>query len=140
MNEFPPESTAEALERALDQALERQLRPPPLAAGFRRALQAAIARSSQSNHALRRAQLEREHRELITDLHDGYVRISQRALGLLVAAAFAGGLGSVLAMPWLSLHFGREAGLVLAGIGAAVALACGALSWWPRSALARRLG
>ena len=140
MNEFPSESPDAALERALDQALARSLKPPPLGAGFRRALEAAIARSSHDNHALLRARLEHEHRELITDLHDGYVRISRRALGTLVAAAFAGGLAAVVAMPWLSEHFGSHAWLVLSGIGAAVALACGALSWWPRSALARRLG
>ena len=111
-----------------------------LSAGFRRALKAAIARSGQDHHALLRAQLEREHRELLADLHQGYVRISRRALGTLVAAAFTAGLAAVLAMPWLSKHFGSDAWLVLAGIGAAVALVCGALSWWPRSALARRPG
>jgi len=140
MSEFPPESADAALERALDQALARSLKPPPLGAGFRRALEAAIARSSHDNHALLRARLEREHRELITDLHDGYVRISRRALGTLIAAAFATGLAAVVAMPWLTEHFGSHAWLVLSGIGAAVALACGAVSWWPRSALARRFG
>jgi len=33
----------------------------------------------------------------------------------------------------------RISRLVRSGIGAAVAPACGAVSWWPRSALARRL-
>ena len=139
MNEQTPESMARALEQALDLALARRLRPPTLSAAFRRGLEAAIARSSHSDHALLRAQLEREHRQLISELHNGYIRVSQRTLVALIAAAFACGIAVVLAMPWLTEHFGGNAVLVLAGLGAAVALACGALSWWPRSTLARLL-
>jgi hypothetical protein len=140
MNEHDPQSPAGALEQALDRALARSLRPPRLRADFRRGLEAAIARSSHSDHALLRAQLEREHRQRISDLHSGYVRLSQRTLVTLVVAAFASGIAVVLAMPWLTETFGRNAMLVLSGIGAAVALGFGVMSWWPRSALARLLG
>lgn len=140
MNEDKPEFPADALERALDRALARNLRPPLLPAGFRRGLSAAIARSGQGDHAALRAQLEREHRALVADLHQGYVRLSQRTLTALIVAAFASGIAVMLAMPWLTEQFGRNAWLVLSGLGAAVALAFGALSWWPRSTLARLLG
>ena len=139
-NGAPGQALEQGLEQALDQALARSLRPPTLSAAFRRGLEAAIARSnSHSDHALLRARLEREHRQLISELHSGYMRVSQRTLLALLAAAFGSGIALVLAMPWLTEHFGRNAVLVLSGLGAAVALACGALSWWPRSTLARLL-
>lgn len=145
MNEHQPQSPAEAakqplaLEQALDHALTRSLRPPILSAAFRRGLEATIARSGQSDHARLRAQLEREHRQLISELHSGYIRVSRGTLITLIAAAFTSGIALVVAMPWLTEQFGRNVVLVLSGIGAAVALVCGALTWWPRSALSRLL-
>lgn len=136
MNEQTPDAS---LERALDAALARSLRPPQLSAAFRRRLEAAIARSGQDEHARLRAQLEREHRQLISDLHSGYIRVSRGTLVTLLAAAFVSGITLVAAMPWLTEHFGPDVPRVLAGLGVALAVAFGVYSWWPRSPLARLL-
>ena len=103
MNERKPESS---VDQALDCALTRSLRPPSRSAAFRRGLEAAIARSGQSDHALLRAQFEREHRQLISELHSGYIRMSRGTLVTLIAAAFASGIALVLAMPWLTENLG----------------------------------
>ncbi len=127
----------QALDQTLDQALSRSLRPPTLSAAFRRGLEAAIARSGQDDHARLRAQLEREHRQAIRDLHSGYIRVSRGTLTTLVTAAFTCGIALVAVMPWLTEHFGHDVPRVLTGVGVAVAVGFGAFTWWPRSPLAR---
>jgi hypothetical protein len=145
MNERTPQSpdgaagVSPALDQALDQALARSLRPPTLSAAFRRGLEAAIARSGEGDHARLRAQLEREHRQAISDLRSGYIRVSRGTLITLVAAAFVSGIALVAAMPWLTEHFGPDVPRVLAGVGVAVAVGFGVFAWWPRSPFARLL-
>ena len=139
MKEIDPQLPADPLQAALDEALARSMVAPALPVSFRRGLRAAIARSGQTDHAVLRARLEHERQQQLAELHSGYVRVSRRTLGLLVGAAFVGGIATVLAMPWLTLHFGSSAGLVLAGIGGALALAISAPSWWPGEAISRLL-
>ena len=136
----PREPTSdELLERALDQALARSLVAPPLPAGFRRQLQAAMARGASADHALLRAALEREHAAQLAELQSGYVRLRQRTLGTLVGGAFAAGLLITFALPWITAHFGRNGVFALPAIGVAVGLALSLRAWWQRSNLARLL-
>jgi hypothetical protein len=127
------------LERALDRALARSHAAPVLPADFRRRLQAAIARSPLDDHAALRAAIEREHTEQQRDLRRGYVRLSQRALGTLIGSAFAAGIVIMLALPWITEHFGRNGVFALPAIGVAIGLAISARAWWQRSSLAQLL-
>jgi hypothetical protein len=137
---MPPEPPADGpLEQALDQALARCLIAPALPKEFRQHLRAAIARSPATDHARLRAALEREHVQQLAELQTGYVRLRQRTLGGLIGGAFAAGLITMLALPWLTAHFGPDAMFALPALGAAAGLALSFRSWWPRSGLARLL-
>ncbi|HMI36426.1 MAG TPA: hypothetical protein VK505_02270 [Steroidobacteraceae bacterium] len=139
MNSVDEPNTGDALERALDRALERHLVAPALPAGFRQQLQAAIIRSAQRDPAVLAAALEREHAAQLAQLQSDYVRLRQRTLGTLIGAAFAAGLLINFALPWISTHFGSNGVVALPAIGVAVGLALSARVWWRRSSLARLL-
>jgi hypothetical protein len=139
MNSVDDPNTGEALERALDRALERHLLAPALPAGFRQQLQAAIIRSAQRDPAVLAAALEREHAAQLAQLQSDYVRLRQRTLGTLIGAAFAAGLLINFALPWISAHFGSNGVIALPAMGVAVGLALSARVWWRRSSLARLL-
>ena len=137
---LPPVPPADpALEQALDQALARSLIPPALPKDFRTQLRAAIARSPSMDHARLRAALEREHAQQLAELQSGYVRLRQRTLGGLIGGAFAAGLLTMLALPWLTSQFGPNAVFALPALGAATGLGLSLRSWWQRSSLARLL-
>jgi len=134
----PPQADG-PLDEALDAALARILIPPRLPSAFRQQLHAAIARSPSVDHARIRAALEHEHAQQLAEMQSGYVRLRQRTLGGLIGGAFAAGLLLMLALPWITAHFGPNAVFALPAIGAAVGLALSLRSWWQRSALARLL-
>jgi hypothetical protein len=110
------------LDTALDAALRRSLKAPGLPSGFREQLRAAIARSASVDHAALRRELEREERETLRAMHEGYVRVRRQAMVTLLLAAFVAGAGATWALPLLVQQFGSQAGLVLAGIGAVAGL------------------
>ncbi len=139
MNNGDDPNTRDALERALDRALERHLVAPALPAGFRQQLQAEIIRSAQRDPAAMAAALEREHETQLAQLQSDYVRLRQRTLGTLIGAAFAAGLLINFALPWISAHYGPNGVVALPAIGVAVGLALSARVWWRRSSLARLL-
>lgn len=115
----------EALETALDAALRREFTAPAVPAGFRERLRAAIVRSAQVDHGALRRELEREERETLRALQEGYVRVRRQALVTLLLAAFVAGAGAIWAMPLLVARFGNQAPLVLAGAAALIALVVG---------------
>ena len=129
----------ELIDQALDAALTRVLKTPELPADFRQQLRAAIARHPAADSATLRAQLEREHRTQLAELRCGYVRVRQRTLGSLLAAAFATGLFIALALPWLQAHFGPNGVFALPVIGAVVGIGLSLRAWWQGSSLERRL-
>lgn len=116
--------------RTLDAALAAALPPPPLPAGFRARLDAALKAEARApgGRAARAAALEREHREELAELEAGYLRLRRRTFGALIGGAFAAGAAVALGMPWLQAAFGADAPLVLAGAGALAGLALVAAS------------
>ena len=54
-------------------------------------------------------------------------------------SAFVTTISVVLALPYLTAHFGPDSVFVLPGIGVAVGLALSLQAWWQRSGLARFL-
>ena len=111
---------------ALDQALARALKAPQLPTGFRNRLLAA-----------RRSLLEREHRELLHDLHSDSVRLRWRTLGYLVGGAFAAGLAVAIGMPWIRSTFGSNSDLVMLLAWVGFGLVVGGVTWVRRSGLPR---
>ena len=127
------------LDGALDRALAKTLAAPDLPGGFRAQLRAAIVRHPLEDRAELRAALEREHAEQLAELRDGYVRLRQRTLGILIGSGFAAGLVVTLALPWLKAHFGENGVFALPAIGVLIGLALSLNAWWQRSSLARAL-
>jgi len=84
---------------SLDQALTRALALPPLPAGFRTRLRAALTRVGDTDLATRRRLLEREHDEQMLRLQSDSVRLRWRTVGYLVGGAFAAGVGVAIACP-----------------------------------------
>jgi hypothetical protein len=124
-------------EELVDAALARALAAPELPADFRARLTAAIARESD-REALSpqlRARLEREESQRLVEFEAGLVRLRRRTLGTLIGGAFAAGAAAAIAMPWARAHFGPNAILVLASIGAAVGLAIAFSSWLSRASV-----
>ncbi|HLQ12754.1 MAG TPA: hypothetical protein VK130_05860 [Steroidobacteraceae bacterium] len=139
MNRVDDSMPGDALEHALDRALERHLVAPSLPAGFRQQLQAAIIRDGARDPVALSAALEREHAAQLAALQSDYVRLRQRTLGTLIGGAFAAGLLVNFALPWISAHYGPNGVFALPAIGAAVGLGLCARVWWRRSGLARLL-
>jgi hypothetical protein len=120
-------------DRALERALARALRAPPLPADFHQRLAQTLARTAADPVTDQmRAQLERERREQLAALEAGYLRVRRRTLGTLVGGAFASGAGVALALPWLRASFGQDTPLILASLGGVIGLAIAVLSWMER--------
>jgi hypothetical protein len=122
---------------ALDQALARALKAPQLPTGFRKRLLAALTRVGDTDLAARRSLLEREHRELLHDLHSDSVRLRWRTLGYLVGGAFAAGLAVAIGMPWIRSTFGSNSDLVMLLAWVGFGLVVGGVTWVRRSGLPR---
>jgi hypothetical protein len=127
MSEF--EAPDGKLQRELDRALGRTLRPPPLPQDFRRRFHAALSRAGDTDLSQLRSRLESERRAQLASLEARYVRLRRRTLGTMIGAAFAAGAAIALTLPWLERHFGADAPLVLTSVGAAMGLAIALLSW-----------
>lgn len=125
MNDKPEDPRAQALEAALEVALQREFSAPGLPAGFRERLRAAIVRAAQVDHAALRRELEREERATLRALQEGYVRVRRQALVTMLLAAFVAGAAAIFAMPLLVAGFGSQAPLVLAGGVGALAVVAG---------------
>jgi len=120
---------------SLDQALTRALALPPLPAGFRTRLRAALTRVGDTDLATRRRLLEREHDEQMLRLQSDSVRLRWRTVGYLVGGAFAAGVGVAIGMPWMRATFGAEAERVLLLAWVGLGLVVGAVSWVRRHGL-----
>jgi hypothetical protein len=125
MNDTKQDPSPDALEAALDAALRKALPAPAVPAGFREGLRAAIVRSSQVDHGALRRELEREEREALRSMQQGYVRVRRQALFTMLLASFVAGAGAIFAMPLLVARFGTQAPAVLAGAAGLAALALG---------------
>ena len=117
MNDYNKDSH-EALDAALDRALRRTLKAPALPPGFREQLRAAIVRSSEVDHAALRRQLEREEREALREMREGYVRVRRQAMFTMLLAAFVGGAAATWALPLLAQLVGPRPVALMAALGA----------------------
>ena len=106
------------LDTALDAALRRSLKAPGLPSGFREQLRAAIARSASVDHAALRRELEREERETLRAMHEGYVRVRRQAMSTMLLAAFVGGAAATWALPLLAQLIGPRPVALMAALGA----------------------
>lgn len=130
MNEYDKD-THEALDAALDRALCRTFKAPALPPGFREQLRAAIARSPAVDHAALRRQLEREEREALREMREGYVRVRRQALFTMLLAAFVGGAAATWVLPMLAVALGPRAATSLgAATGLVIALGYLLRSQW----------
>jgi len=118
----------DASERALDAILALTLAAPPLPAGFRGQVRAAVLRTAQRSE-VERARLESERCERLAEIEAGYLRLRRRTLGALIGGAFAAGVAVAVLMPWFNSTFGPNALFALAACGALVGLAIGTISW-----------
>jgi predicted phage tail protein len=117
------------LDRALDVALGRVLRPPSVPAQLRTNLQAALARTSRFNISQTRWKLEQEQREKLAEMEESYIKLRRRTLGAMIGGAFAAGAGAAVALPWLTAVVGPSAPVVVASTGTAIGIAIGFWSW-----------
>lgn len=125
-----------ALNAALDAALAHAMIRPPLPAGFRGRLRAALERSAAVDAAAQRRALQQEHEEELSTLHSEFIRLRRRTLGTLVGVAFCTGAGVAVAMPWIMRGFGSAADLVVPTLGAALGVGIGLVAWLRRDSLA----
>lgn len=124
---IPP--SADSREQRLDAAVSKALEAPPLPAGFRSRLNAAMARSREpAGLQTLSTRLEREHRQVLAELDAGYVRLRRRTLMALIGGAFAAGGVAAALLPWLTEMFGPAALFVLAVLGALAGVAIGLTS------------
>jgi hypothetical protein len=120
----------DASERALDAALALALCAPPVPAGLRAQLNAALVRESAAERSdAARARLERQRRERLAELETGYLRLRRRAAGTMIAGAVAAGAAVRLLMPWFNATFGPNAVFAIAACSALAGLAIGTVSW-----------
>jgi hypothetical protein len=117
----------------LDRALRKAIEVRDLPAGFRQRLFAAIARSPSQDAALRREHLERERLDQLAELQRDSVRLRMKTLGSLIGGAFAAGVGTTLAWPWISETFAPHGAIALLVISAGIGLAIGLQSWLQRA-------
>ncbi len=141
MNETPrrpgDEAFDEAFDSALDSALRRELQPPALPAGFRERLRAAIVRAPQLDHERLRREIEREQREALAALREGYVRLSREVFIALVGGACVLGAAAATWLPELAKRLDLD-------VGQLVAMACsfgavGYAAWLARRPLVGRI-
>src|ERR1700730_8895565 len=91
-----------SFDTARDPALTRALPPPVVTAEFRVRLRATLARAGDhESMESRRGRLERERREGLAELENGYLQLRRRTLGTLIGGGFAGGAGVALVFPWV---------------------------------------
>lgn len=114
---------ATELEHALDQALNRALRPPQVPHGFRARLSSAVSRAGENDLSAARMRMESERRTRLERLEVEYIRIRRNTLLTLLGAAFAAGAAVVIAMPWLRAHLGAFAPLAVSWGGVTLGLA-----------------
>jgi hypothetical protein len=130
-----------SFDTALDAALARALPPPVPTAEFRVRLRAALARAGDhESMESRRGRLERERREGLAELENGYLQMRRRTLGTLIGGAFAAGAGVALLFPWLKATLGEHSMLALAGLGGVVGLVIGVSACLGRSGLDDPIG
>jgi hypothetical protein len=130
------EPRTSGLDRALDEALGRAVSTPELPQAFRTRLNAALARTSETDLLSLREQLESERRQQLEELHADYVRVRRGTLGTLIGVAFAAGAAATIAMPWLRAHLGAYTPVALTW--GAVALGLGMVFLEPLRTLLRR--
>jgi hypothetical protein len=123
-----PMTLTDARERALDAALAQALRAPPMPAGFRTQLNAALTHATAAEGAAR-LRLEQERCERLAEFESGYAQLRLRALGTLIGGAIAAGAAVAPPLPWFEAGFGPNATLVLAAVGTLAGLAIGTVSW-----------
>jgi hypothetical protein len=128
-----------SLAQALDTALAHGIVPPPLPAGFRARLTAAVARQGVVDIPTSRMALAAEHQQQLAALKSGYVRLQRRTLGTMIGAAFATGALVAVAMPWIRTQFGEVGLLAVPMAGAVVGIAIGATIWLRNSGIQRLL-
>ena len=85
---------------ALDRALAQTLPVPPVPAGFRADLFAAV-RCAEGDIHHARVRLEQERSDRLAELDAGYAQQRRRALANLVGGAIAAGFSGMLLAPWL---------------------------------------
>jgi hypothetical protein len=117
----------------LDRALRQAIVAPALPAGFRQRLAAAIARSAPVDLPKLRQRLERDRLEQLVELHDDSMRLKLKTLGALIGGAFAAGVGTTLAWPWISATFAPYGDIALLSISAGIGLAIALTSWLQRA-------
>ena len=116
-----------ALDATVDIALANTLVAPALPAQFRERLRAALAREDDTESIeMQRARLEQEHRDELTALRTGYLRLRRRTFAALIGGTLAVGAGIVLLLPWLSAEFGAYTVPAVSVITGAVGLFIGA--------------
>jgi hypothetical protein len=130
------EPRTSGLDRALDEALGRAVGTPELPQAFRTRLNAALARTSETDLLSLREQLESERQQQLEELHADYVRVRRGTLGTLIGVAFAAGAAATIAMPWLRAHLGAYTPVALTW--GAVALGLGMVFLEPLRTLLRR--
>lgn len=117
-------------ERALDAALARALSAPPIPAGFRAQLDAALIRATAAERGdAARAGLERERRERLAELEAAYLRRWRRTAGAMIAGGVAAGAAVRLLTPWFDATFGSNAVFAIVASGTLAGLAIGTASW-----------
>jgi hypothetical protein len=131
------EPRSSELHGALDEALGRVLSAPEVPQAFRTRLNAALARTAETDLLSLRERLERERRQQLEELEADYVRVRRGTLGTFIGVAFAAGAAATIAMPWLRAHFGAYTPMAIAW-GAAV-LGLGIVFLDPLRSLLRRL-
>lgn len=130
------EPRTSGLDRALDEALGRAVSTPELPSAFRTRLNAALARTSETDLLSLRERLETERRQQLEELEANHVRVRRGTLGTLIGVAFAAGAAVTIAMPWLRAHLGAYTPLAITW--AAVALGLGMVFLDPLRSLLRR--
>lgn len=130
------EPRGSGLDRALDEALGHALSAPEVPQAFRARLNAALARTVESDLPSLRERLERERRQQLEELEAHYVRIRRGTLGTFIGVGFAAGAAATMAMPWLRTHLGAYAPVAITW--GAVALGLGMVFLDPLRALLRR--
>jgi hypothetical protein len=131
------EPRSSELHGALDEALGRVLSAPEVPQAFRTRLNAALARTAETDLLSLRERLESERRQQLEELEAEYVRVRRSTLGTFIGVAFAAGAAATIAMPWLRAHFGAYTPMAIAW-GAAV-LGLGIVFLDPLRSLLRRL-
>jgi hypothetical protein len=115
----------------LDRELARSLTAPPLPAGFRARLTAAMARAGAYSLPESRVALAADRERALRELRQGYLRLQGRTLLLLLLGAFAAGLLARTVAPVIFAHYGEPGLVALATAGALAGTLVASAWWWP---------